>query len=146
MKKVNVDLGAASYEVRIGNGLLERAGLWMKELGFGGKAVIVSDDTVYGLHAAPLRLSLINAGFDVTDIVVPPGEEHKTLETAETLYGELAEAYAERHTPVFALGGGVIGDMAGFVAATYLRGLPLVQVPTTLLAQVDSNGTSNSTE
>ncbi len=139
MKKVDIDLGAAGYEVRIGSALLERAGLWMKELGYGGKAVIISDDTVYGLHAEPLRLGLINAGFDVTDIVVPPGEEHKTLETAETLYEELAGANTERTTPVFALGGGVIGDMAGFVAATYLRGLPLVQVPTTLLAQVDSS-------
>lgn len=139
MKKVDIDLGAAGYEVRIGSALLERAGFWMKELGYGGKAVIISDDTVYGLHAEPLRLGLINAGFDVTDIVVPPGEEHKTLETAETLYEELAGANTERTTPVFALGGGVIGDMAGFVAATYLRGLPLVQVPTTLLAQVDSS-------
>ncbi len=139
MKKVDVGLGAASYEVRIGNGLLERTGLWMKELGYGGRAVIISDDTVYDLHAAPLRLGLVNAGFDVTDIVVPPGEAHKTLTTAETLYGELARATAERTTPVFALGGGVIGDLAGFVAATYLRGLPLVQVPTTLLAQVDSS-------
>lgn len=139
MKKVDIDVGTASYEVRIGNGLLERTGLWMKELGYGGRAVIISDDTAYGLHAGPLRLSLINTGFDVTDIVVPPGEEHKTLETAETLYGELAGASTERTTPVFALGGGVIGDMAGFVAATYLRGLPLVQIPTTLLAQVDSS-------
>ncbi|MCJ7605236.1 MAG: 3-dehydroquinate synthase [Dehalococcoidales bacterium] len=139
MKKVHVELGDNSYEIRIGSGLLERAGLWMKEYGYTGKAVIITDATVRDLYAGKLEKGLKQAGFTVTVLTVPPGEEHKTLETAAKLYGDLARAYAERTSPVFALGGGVIGDLAGFVAATYMRGLPLVQVPTTLLAQVDSS-------
>jgi 3-dehydroquinate synthase len=82
---------------------------------------------------------LAGAGFDVTTLEIPAGEDHKTLDEAGRLYRELTGAYAERSTPVLALGGGVVGDLAGFVAATYLRGLPLVQLPTTLLAQVDSS-------
>lgn len=139
MKKVRVELGDNSYEIRTGSGLLERAGLWMKERGYAGKAVIITDSTVHDLYAGQLERGLKQAGFDVTILTVPAGEEHKTLGTAGKIYGNLARAYAERTTPVFALGGGVIGDLAGFVAATYMRGLPLVQVPTTLLAQVDSS-------
>ena len=139
MKKVKVELGSSSYEVRIGAGSLSRAGLWLKLKGFSGRAVIITDSTVRGLYADTLRTGLENAGFDVTVIDVPAGEEQKTLGVAGKLYSKLTAAYAERSTPVFALGGGVIGDLAGFVAATYLRGVPLIQVPTTLLAQVDSS-------
>lgn len=142
MKKVTVDLGSASYEVRIGTELLERVGLWMKEfqsLAISDKAVIVTDTVVRDLHADKLRMGLERAGFTVSVFAVPPGEDQKTLNSASRLYAELANAYADRRTPIFALGGGVVGDLAGFVAATYLRGVPLVQVPTTLLAQVDSS-------
>jgi 3-dehydroquinate synthase len=139
MKKVNVELGDRSYEVRIGAGLLERLGLWLREKNYAGKAVIVTDTTVKGLYADVLSDSLSNAGFEVTLLEVPPGEKFKSLETAAGLYDKLTDVFAERTTPVLALGGGVVGDLAGFVAATYLRGLPLVQVPTTLLAQVDSS-------
>jgi 3-dehydroquinate synthase len=139
MRKVNVDLGPDSYEIRVGPSLLERAGLWMKQAGYGGKAAIITDTTVRDRYAEPLERGLKQAGFTVTVLAVPPGESRKNLESAAKLYGQLARAYAERTTPVFALGGGVVGDLAGFVAATYLRGLPLVQVPTTLLAQVDSS-------
>jgi 3-dehydroquinate synthase len=139
MKKIKVDLGAHGYEVRVGTGLLGRAGLWLKEKGFSGKAVIITDTTVRELYSHELIQGLTNAGFKVTTLEVPPGEEQKSLENAGRLYQELTGAYAERATPVLALGGGVIGDLAGFVAATYMRGLPLIQVPTTLLAQVDSS-------
>jgi len=139
MKKLKVELGVNSYEVRVGSGLLARAGLWLKEKDFSGKSVIITDTTVKGLYSETLSKGLTNAGFDVTILDVQPGEEQKSLETAGGLYEGLTAAYAERTTPVLALGGGVIGDLAGFVAATYMRGVPLIQVPTTLLAQVDSS-------
>jgi len=139
MKKIKVELGSNSYEIRVGAGLLARIGLWLKEKGFSGKAVIVADTTVNGLYGDALNQGLTNAGFKVTILEVPVGEEQKSLETAGRLYQELTSFYAERTTPVLALGGGVVGDLAGFVAATYMRGVPLIQVPTTLLAQVDSS-------
>jgi 3-dehydroquinate synthase len=139
MKKVGVELGDRSYEVRVGEGLLERVGFWLREKDYSGRAVIIADATAGGLYADVLRRGLSVAGFTVTLFEIPPGEESKSLETAAVLYDKLTEALAERTTPVLALGGGVIGDLAGFVAATYRRGLPLVQVPTTLLAQVDSS-------
>ncbi len=139
MKKIEVDLGSKSYEIRVGSGLLARAGLWLREKSFTGKAVIITDTTVKGLYIDTLNQGLKNAGFKVTTLVVPAGEAQKSLETAGRLYLELTGAYAERTTPVIALGGGVIGDLAGFVAATYMRGVPLIQIPTTLLAQVDSS-------
>ncbi len=139
MKKVKVEFGDNSYEIRVGTGLLARTGLWLKGRGFSGRAVIITDTTVRGLYADVLNQSLTNAGFDVTILEVPVGEEQKSLATAGRLYNKLTGAYAERTTPILALGGGVIGDLAGFVAATYMRGVPLIQVPTTLLAQVDSS-------
>jgi len=132
-------LGISSYEVRIGTGLLARTGLWLKGKGFSGKAVIITDAIVKDLYGDTLIQGLTNAGFNVTTLEVPAGEEQKSLETAGRLYQELTDSYAERTTPVLALGGGVVGDLAGFVAATYMRGLPLIQIPTTLLAQVDSS-------
>jgi 3-dehydroquinate synthase len=139
MRRVTVDLGLRRYEIRAGAGLLPRVGAWMKALGLGGRAVIITDTTVQGLYAAPLEKGLAEAGFNVTVLAVPPGERQKTLATAGRLYDRMAAAFAARDTPVVALGGGVIGDLAGFVAATYMRGVPLVHVPTTLLAQVDSS-------
>jgi 3-dehydroquinate synthase len=139
MKKVKVELGENSYEIRVGSGMLERIGLWLREKGFSGKAVIVTDSNAGPLYAGALERSLANAGFKVTMVEVPAGEEQKTLETAASLYDKLAAAYTERTSPVLALGGGVVGDLAGFVAATYQRGVPLIQIPTTLLAMVDSS-------
>jgi 3-dehydroquinate synthase len=140
MKKVNVELGERSYEVRVGEGLLERVGLWLREKDFAGSwAVVITDATIGGLYGDVITRGLGIGGFTATLLEIPPGEESKSLETATGLYDKLTEALAERITPVLALGGGVIGDLAGFVAATYRRGLPLVQVPTTLLAQVDAS-------
>lgn len=139
MKKIKVELGSNSYEVRVGAGLHTLTGLWLKEKDFSGKLVIITDTTVRGLCGKALNQVLTKADFNVTTLEVPAGEEQKSLETAGRLYHEMSSSYAERTTPVLALGGGVIGDLAGFVAATYLRGVPLIQMPTTLLAQVDSS-------
>jgi 3-dehydroquinate synthase len=139
MKTVGVELGANSYEIRVGSGILADAGTWLKEKGFSGKAVIITDANVGPLYAAPLEQSLAKVNIRTNVIEIPAGEEQKTLAIAGSLYEKLAAAYAERSTPVLALGGGVVGDLAGFVAATYMRGVPFVQVPTSLLAMVDSS-------
>lgn len=139
MKIISVELGSRSYEIHIGAGLLAETGGWLKANGFSGRAVIITDTTVKGFYGDALSQSLERDGFKVIILAVPAGEAQKTLETAGRLYEELTGAYAERATPVLALGGGVMGDLAGFVAATYMRGVPLLQLPTTLLAQVDSS-------
>ncbi len=139
MKNIRVRLGRRSYNIRIGTGLLTQVGPMLKEMGCADKAVIITDPTVKKLYGHSLKRSLTASGFKVALLEVPEGEEQKSLETAGRLYNELTEFYAERATPILALGGGVIGDLAGFVAATYMRGVPLVQIPTTLLAQGDSS-------
>jgi 3-dehydroquinate synthase len=139
MKSIRVRLGRNSYDIRIGAGLLTQVGPMLEEMGFTDKAVIITDPTVKKLYGRKLKQSLASSGFKVVLLEVPEGEEQKSLETAGRLYHELTDFYTERTTPILALGGGVIGDLAGFVAATYLRGVPLVQVPTTLLAQGDSS-------
>jgi 3-dehydroquinate synthase len=139
MRKVKVELGANSYEIYVGSGLLAQTGRWLRENGLSGKLVIITDPRARKLYGDALNQGLTKDGFSVTTLLVPEGEEQKSLETAGRLYHELTNCYAERTTPILALGGGVIGDLAGFVAATYLRGVPLIQIPTTLLAQVDSS-------
>jgi 3-dehydroquinate synthase len=139
MKKVKVELGINSYEIRVGSGIMTQTGAWLKERGYKNKAVIITDTNVNGLYAGQLERSLADAGFPVTILEVQAGEEQKTLETASSLYDRLAGSLAERSTLILALGGGVIGDLAGFVAATYLRGVPYIQVPTSLLAMADSS-------
>jgi 3-dehydroquinate synthase len=139
MKNIRVRLGRRSYNIRIGTGLLTQVGPMLKEMGCADKAVIITDPTVKKLYGHSLKRSLTASGFKVALLEVPEGEEQKSLETAGRLYNELTEFYAERATPILALGGGVIGDLTGFVAATYMRGVPLVQIPTTLLAQGDSS-------
>ncbi len=139
MRKVRLALGSNSYEIYVGPGQLAQTGGWLKEKGFSGKLVIITDPTVNRLYGETLSHNLTEEGFSVSILLVTEGEDQKSLETAGRLYHELTGSYAERTTPILALGGGVIGDLAGFVAATYLRGVPLVQIPTTLLAQVDSS-------
>jgi len=139
MKKVKVELGKNSFEIYIGSSLLPQVGNWLKAKGFSGKTVIITDSNVRPLYAGNLESGLAAADFKTTILEIPAGEEQKTLANAGQLYQWLTEAYAERSTIILALGGGVIGDLAGFVAATYMRGVPLVQVPTSLLAMVDSS-------
>lgn len=123
----------------VGAGALMLTGEELSRLGYSGTVVVVTDEHVAGLFAEAVGRSLTASGCRPEFIVVPPGEAQKSLDTAGMMYGRLNEIGVERSTPLVALGGGVVGDLTGFVAATYFRGLPLVHVPTTLLAQVDSS-------
>jgi 3-dehydroquinate synthase len=139
MKRISVKLGDKDYDILIGHGLLEQAGKLLKDCGFNGKLVIISNPIVQELYGKALGERLSADSFQVTILSVTDGEEQKSLDVAGRLYAELSDCYVERTTPILALGGGVIGDLAGFVAATYMRGMPLVHIPTTFLAQVDSS-------
>ncbi len=139
MKRVSLSLGENSYSVLIGTGLVDNAGKHLKELGFSGKAVVITNPVVRKLYAERLTMSLKASGLVPTVLEIPDGEDYKSMDSAVKLFLGLAEARADRRTPILALGGGVIGDLAGFVAATYLRGVPFIQIPTTLLSQVDSS-------
>ena len=138
-RTVRIALGDRSYDVLIGSGLLVEAGERIRALGLTGRVAIVTDDTVGPLYGARLEESLRKAGFEPTCIEVPAGEASKSLGEAGRLYEAFLDAGLDRHGAVLALGGGVVGDLAGFVAATFMRGIAHVQVPTTLLAQVDSS-------
>ena len=139
MKTIAVDLGSSRYDILIGGDLLSRAGEKLKHIGFHSKAVVITDTTVNELYGQALESSLAGAGFETTVFTLPPGEKQKSLASAGRLFTLLSGALVDRSTPIMALGGGVIGDLAGFVAANFMRGLPLIQLPTTLLAQVDSS-------
>lgn len=139
MRKVDVPLGDRSYRILIGAGLLDRLGSECAGLKLGGRCVVVSDANVAPLHGARALQSLERAGFEPMLLVMPAGERAKSLRQVNAAYDRLAAHRLDRRSFVVALGGGVVGDLAGFLAATYLRGIPLVQVPTTLLAQVDSS-------
>jgi 3-dehydroquinate synthase len=138
MKTLEVGLGARAYPIHIGRGVLPRAGELMLA-NSGRRAVIVSNAVVAAHHLAPLRTSLRDRGMHVDVVLLPDGEAHKNLATLDDLLTRLLELGVDRSTTLVALGGGVIGDIAGFAAAVYQRGIPFVQVPTTLLAQVDSS-------
>ncbi|MDD4875676.1 MAG: 3-dehydroquinate synthase [Dehalococcoidales bacterium] len=139
MKEVRLKLGNSSYDIYIGAGLIVQIGQLLKKAGLDGKAVIITNPKVKSLYGDVIEQNLTGEGFKVIVLQIPEGEEQKSLEVAGSLYRELSTFYAERTTPIIALGGGVIGDLAGFVAATFLRGVPFIQIPTTLLAQVDSS-------
>lgn len=139
MRKVNVSLGERSYPIFIGTNLISRLGAECKRLKFAKRCAVISDQNVAALYGKTAIKSLQSAGLDAKLIVVNPGEPAKSLATVQSCYDQLATQRLERKSVVVALGGGVVGDLAGFVAATYLRGVGFVQVPTTLLAQVDSS-------
>jgi 3-dehydroquinate synthase len=136
---VPVQLGRRSYAIKIGGGLLARLGGECARLKLGARCAIITDTNVGRRFAKAAFNSLATAGFSPSLIVVPAGETAKSLKTVQTGYDLLAAQRLERKSFIVALGGGVVGDLAGFVAATYLRGIAFVQVPTTLLAQVDSS-------
>jgi 3-dehydroquinate synthase len=136
---VNVPLSHRSYEIRLGPKLLNDLGNHCRQLGLGARCAVISDTNVAPIFAKAAQTSLRKAGFDSILITFPAGETSKSLATVQRCYDQLAAHRLERKSFILALGGGVVGDLAGFVAATYLRGIAFVQVPTTLLAQVDSS-------
>lgn len=138
MKTVKVGLGEKSYDILIGYPLDEMGGM-LKKYTKGIKSLIVTNPTVAEYYLETVERSLQEAGFQVFVAQVPDGEEHKSQDEANRLYTKCVEYRLERESIIVGLGGGVIGDLAGYVAATFMRGLPIVQVPTTFLAQVDSS-------
>ena len=136
---VRVDLGARSYDIKIGRGLIDAAGAEIAAVLPGSRLAIVTDDTVAGLHLDAFTGSLAAAGLEYTVLTVPAGEGTKCFSQFERLCDEVLDARLERGDAVVALGGGVVGDLTGFVASAVRRGMAFVQVPTTLLSQVDSS-------
>jgi 3-dehydroquinate synthase len=136
--RVTVPIPGRPYDVTIGSGVLTRAPGEVPELAEGSTAFVVSDARVAERWFDPLSASLVAAGVSAVLLIVPPGEEAKSLQAYGTLLRQLAGREAHRDDPILALGGGAIGDLAGFVASTYMRGVPFVQVPTTLTAQLDA--------
>ncbi len=140
MPSVHVDLADRAYHVLVEPGLLAKAGETLKNAGISHcRAAVISDETVAGFHSEALMVSLEAAGFRPTLHTVPAGEASKSMTQAETLCREMIRAGHDRKSMVVALGGGVVGDLAGFVAAIFFRGIPFVQIPTTIVAQVDSS-------
>ncbi|MBM3557018.1 MAG: 3-dehydroquinate synthase, partial [Alphaproteobacteria bacterium] len=136
---VPVALAGRAYNILIGRGLIRRAGELISPLLTRPRVLVVSDETVAALHLAPLNAALEETGITASALVLPPGERTKTFPAFERLCDELLERKIERSDVIIALGGGVIGDLAGFAASVIKRGVGLVQIPTTLLAQVDSS-------
>jgi len=139
MQTVQVDLGDRSYPIRIGHGTLGDFGEAYAALDLGRRTAVVTDSNLPARYLEPVRQSLDAAGVSTVPVTVPAGESHKTLATVDHLCGEFIRAGLDRASCVVALGGGVVGDTAGFAAAVYQRGIDFVQVPTTVLAQVDAS-------
>jgi len=139
MEVVNVELGDRAYPIYVGAGCLRELGSRLAETRCGKRVVVVTNSTIANLYLGPAVASLAESGFDPAVIQIPDGEEHKNLAWLAFVYDRLIDAGVDRTGAVIALGGGVVGDLAGFAAATYLRGVPCVQVPTTLLAQIDAS-------
>jgi len=138
MQTLKVGLGERSYPIHIGSGLLEQANLVRTYIPR-GRVVIVSNSTVAPLYLEKLRSTLLSIDVSSESVILPDGERYKNSDTLNHIYDSLLQKHCERTTPLIALGGGVVGDMTGYAAATYLRGVPFIQIPTTLLAQVDSS-------
>ena len=139
MEKINVSLAERSYSILIDSNFLDSFGQELSQLNFPKRIAVVSNPTVDNLYGSIIRVSLETAGFSPEQFNIPDGESFKSLETLQLIYDFLLENEFDRGCGLVALGGGVVGDIAGFSAATFLRGIPYVQVPTTLLAQVDSS-------
>lgn len=139
METVRVELVERSYDIIIGNGLLDSIGARLKTYGPSPKAALVSNPTVFALYGERVTDSIKKAGFDLEHVIIPDGEEYKNLDTLKRIYDELLKHGLDRKSALIALGGGVVGDITGFAAATYMRGISYIQIPTTLLAQVDSS-------
>ena len=139
LQRVRVELGERSYDILIGKGLLSQAAEHLQPLKLARRGIIITDTNVESRYAAPLCEALSKGGITAEVLSVPAGEASKSLRQAHRLFEKLPSFGLDRQSFVIALGGGVVGDLAGYVAACYLRGVALVQIPTTLLAQVDSS-------
>ena len=137
LSPLKVDLGHRSYNIRIEKGLFNQKGDWLTEHCQGQQCIIISNETVAPLYLESVRAQLAHK--TVHSIILPDGEQYKQQQTLELIYNGLMQQKADRQTTLLALGGGVIGDMTGFAAATFMRGIPFIQIPTTLLAMVDSS-------
>ena len=140
MKRINVSLGERSYAILIGRNLLPSIPTFIKPLGLGKKIFVVTNQGIKARgFMKPVASSLKKAGYEVMEHLLPHGDEKdKSQGSLLRLWQHMAKAGLERSSTVLALGGGVVGDLAGFAASTYMRGIPIIQVPTTLLAQVDA--------
>ena len=139
MESVTVPLGDRSYPIHVGPGLLSQLGSRLTEVVRSRRVCLVSDETVYGYYGPTAEKSLEAAGFVLARHVIAPGDRSKSLAVAEAIYQTLYDAECDRSSCLVALGGGVVGDLTGFVAGTWLRGVPFVQVPTTLEADIDAS-------
>jgi 3-dehydroquinate synthase len=138
LKKIRLKLKNSSYSIYIGSGILSQAGALLKGASSGKKAMIVSNKKIFALHGKKLLESLAGR-FEVSVFLMPDGEKYKTIDTVKKIYDAAAKNRLDRGSVIVALGGGVVGDTAGFAAATYMRGIKVVQVPTSLLAMADSS-------
>ncbi len=136
---LSVALGERSYDIHVGAGLLAKAGALIRPLLSTPRVFVVTDETVAALHLEALKDALDGAGIENHGVVLPPGEQTKDFAHLESLLDAMLEARCERGTTIVAFGGGVIGDLTGFAASILLRGVPFIQIPTTLLSQVDSS-------
>jgi 3-dehydroquinate synthase len=139
MEKIRVELGERSYDITIGNNILDGIGDNLTVFGLSPKIAIISNPTVFALYGGRVSASIKKAGFDLITVIIPDGEEYKDLLWLQHIYNDLLKHRLDRSSALIALGGGVIGDITGFAASTYMRGISCIQVPTTLLAQVDSS-------
>ena len=138
MQTLHVHTPGHSYPIHIGSRLLDNLAEHISPY-ISSKAVIISNQTVAPLYLAPVQAACQQLGISVCNIILPDGEQYKNNESLQQIYTGLLQHHADRRTTILALGGGVIGDLAGFAAATYQRGIPFIQIPTTLLSQVDSS-------
>ena len=139
MEKIRVELGERSYNIMVGNGTLKDIGKTLEKFEFSNKVALISNPTVYDLYGKTVSGALQDSGYELTEVLIPDGEAYKSLAYAEKIYEALLKAKLDRKSALIALGGGVIGDITGYAASTYMRGIDFLQLPTTLLAQVDSS-------
>jgi len=139
MQKIRVELGERSYNITIAQSILKEAGQKLRKFEFSNKVAVISNPTIFRLYGEAVVCSVRNAGFEPIEIIIPDGEGYKDLQSVSLIYERLLKARLDRKSALIALGGGVIGDITGFVASTYMRGIDFIQIPTTLLAQVDSS-------
>ena len=138
-KKIHIDLGTRSYNIFIKNNILSKTSDYLTGLGLSKKCVVITNDIVKQWYLEPLVDNLSKNGFEVSTIILPDGETTKSITYLEQIYHKMLEAHLDRNCFVVALGGGVVGDLSGFAASSYMRGVPFIQIPTTLLSQVDSS-------